>query len=517
MKEFKDYNMEDILEHLKLNGMNESARNLKSEYDAERNIDVNEIDDNNPISEYEGLSIRLKKKIEVIIDSMRKEDGKNLEPNDRDEKDNLDEKDGKEHLTKDKEKEVKERDNNKEEKDLVEEDKSLEENKKDKDENENKNKEEETPKKDEYLAMVNKLHKMKIVDYKDQLKKDDTQVDRYFIMMMVLERKLNKQRAAYIKEYGADELVYIENQNKKEEMKYEKTINKNMEIALTKLRHLEQKLDAIIDRMDVLQKGLEDETISIEEYTDEINVLEKEKVDTLWQINKLNPELLAEQQENMKFREKLERKVTPSRIDKEKRKDMTPENKTKQSAMDYNSKKYEGVAEQEHKGIKKRIEIQIDKKEQRLDKIRNELRGINIETSEGKQKAEKLIIEYQSLVASKAADEKKYDNLEKNMKNGIQNYADINDFEKEREKNTTEFQENMEEVNLENQSAELVASWIDGVVRDPETPEQAQELIDDMNEMAEETKEQTSQEQEKSDDNDVKVRTMNRKNNKPWG
>ncbi len=516
MKKFEEYSMEEILEHLKLNGMNESARNLKAEYDAEKTVDIKDIYENNPISEYEGLSARLKNKIKDIIESMKEENEKELESDDRDEKDNLDEKDGKEHLDEEKEKEVKERDDNKEEKDSEVKEKA-EENEEGKKE-EKENKEEETPKKDEYLAMVNKLHKMKIVDYKDQLKKDDIVVDRYFVMMMALERKINKQRAAYIKEYGAEELTYIENQNKKEEMKYEKTINRNMEVALTKLRQLEQKLDAIIDRMDVLQKSLENESISIEEYNDEINVLEQDKVDTLWQINKLNPELLAEQQENMKFREKLERKVTPNSVYKEIRKDMTPENKAKQSAMDYNSKKYEGVAEQEHKGIKKRLEIQIDEKEKALDKMRKEIQNIDIKTPEGKQKAEKQIIEYQALVASKLADEKEYDNLEKNMKYGIQNYGDINDYEKEREKNTTEFQENMEDANLKDKPTEEVASWINGVVRDPETPEQAQELIDDMNEMAEETKEKIqNNKQEIESDNDVKVRTMNRKNNKPWG
>lgn len=513
MKEFEDYSMEEILEHLKLNGMNESYRNLKAEYDTEKTVDINDIYDSNPISEYEGLSSRLKKKIKDIIETMKEENEKELESDDREEKDTLDEKDGKEHLDEDKEKEVKERDNNKEEKDSVI-DEKVEEKEDKKDEKENK--EEETPKKDEYLAMVNKLHKMKIVDYKDQLKKDDIQVDRYFVMMMALERKINKQRAAYIKEYGVEELAYIENQNLKEESKYKKTLNKNMEIALTRLRHLEEKLDAIIDRMDVLQKGLENESISIEEYTDEINSLEDDKINTLWQINKLNPELLEQQQENMKFREKLERKVTPNNVYKEKRKDMTPENKAKQAAIDYSNKKHEGMAEQTHDDIKKRLEIQIDEKENTLDKMRKELENIDIKTPEGKQKAEKLIIEYQSLVASKAADEKEYDNLEKNMKYGVQNYADINDFEQEREKNTKEFQENMKDANLKEKPTEEVASWINGVVRDPETPEQAQELIDDMNEMSEEAKEQT-QEQEKSDDNDVKVRTRNNKNSSPWG
>jgi hypothetical protein len=95
------------------------------------------------------------------------------ETNDREENDTLDEKGGKEELDEDKKKEVDERKRKNGETEEIEEteykekdDEKLEEKKEDKIEGKN----EETPKKDEYLAMIKKLHEMKMPCVEDFLK-----------------------------------------------------------------------------------------------------------------------------------------------------------------------------------------------------------------------------------------------------------------------------------------------------------------------------------------------------------
>lgn len=500
MKEYSDIGTDEMLEWAKMNGLNLSegqAKDLVS--DKNEDIDLDEwFKQNNvaPIGEYENLSNKMKSKIQEIISSLKEEKEKQIidEVDDRDEKDTLDEKDGKEELDENKKKEVEERklENGEETKDKEENsDKEVEE----KNEKKEENKEEETPKKDEYLAKVKKLHEMRIVDYKDQMKKDDPKVDKYFITMMYLQRNINRQRDAFIKEYGAEELTRIENEYLKEELKYEKTLNIRMEKDLTKLRELDSKLDSILDKMQNLQKSLKDGNMSLEEYNDEINSLEKDKLDTLWQINRLNPELLEEKQENLKTREMYEKKATTANVEKDKKLSMTPENKGKDKALNYNEKKQEGVAKEVHDDMINTIDNDIDYKEKRLDELRKELKGVDITTSEGKKEALGIIGEIQSLEAQKMSLEKQVDNLEKNMEADAQNYSDLKSSEDQRRDLAEEYEDMVSEVKPEEVSDDLMSQLKSQALEDPSTPEQAEEYLDKINDISDDAeKEQNDKE-----------------------
>ena len=113
MEENKDIGVDELLEWAKLNHMVMSESKAKEIVDVEKSVksidafeeyvDLDEWYKENgyesPIGEYESLSKKMKKKINDIVKSMEETD-------DRNEKDTLDEKDGKEELDEDKKKEV---------------------------------------------------------------------------------------------------------------------------------------------------------------------------------------------------------------------------------------------------------------------------------------------------------------------------------------------------------------------------------------------------------------------------
>ncbi len=505
MREKRNFTAEELLEHF--NKDNNMKLSFSDAQELSGNITEQDFEDflkdsNNPIGEYESLTKKMRVKIQEIISSLKEENIKEVtESDETEEKDNLDELDGKEELDADKKEEVtKKRKQEKRKQSQDEDDKKLEEKEEKAEENKEEKEAQEVPRKDEYLAKVKKLHDMKIVDYKEQLRKDNTNVDKYFITMMYLQRNINRQRDAFVKEYGIEELSAIENQYLKEELKYEKTLNIRMEKDLIRLRALDQKLDSILDKMQALQNSLEMGSMSLEDYNDEINSLEKDKLDTLWQINRLNPGLLEEKQENLKLRDKYERKTTTAKIEKERKKEMTSENKAKESALNYSDKKQDGMAEMVHEDMKDVISRDITQKEERLYELRKKLKEVNIETPEGKKQALELIGEIQTLEAQKLSQEKQMQNLEKNMEAGAQSYGDLETSEKEREHVTEEFEEMTDNINPSEMSTDLMSQLKSQALEDPSTPEQAEEYLDNINEISEdaekEEKEQTNDENE---------------------
>jgi len=441
-----------------------------------------------------------------MIEAYKKEE-KSQESDDRDEKDNLDEKDGKEELDEDKKKEVDERKRqkgeNKEELDYKE--KGNEEVKEEA--NNKENKKEETPKKEEYLAKRKKLHEMIIVDYKAQMKTGEVDIDRYYMSILVLQKSLNIQRQAFIKEYGADELTTIENKYLQEENKYRRTIVNNIETSLAKLRALDEKLEAILAEKAMLEKQLEDESIPIDVYNDKVDVLEKDELNTLWQINRLNPELLEEMQDNLVLRGKLERRTTTSSLEKEKRRDMSSLNKARTVGLKYDEKKQEGRAEQANDNREAKMQEVIEAKDERIYEIKKEIDGLNMNKPEDRKRAGLLIEELYSIKMSKESAEEKKEILEKNMKAGIQDYGELKEPEAEREDSVEEFSNQSEKIDYTNQTPEFMEQYKDDVI-ELSGSDDARELLDNMDKIAEEAEKESNKEKEEPDE--YKERTRNR-------
>ena len=495
MKEYNEIGTDEMLEWARMNGMNLSegqANELIEGYNKDIDIDKwFEENSINPIGDYESLSKKMRLKIKEIISSLKESEKTSYEDindssqsDDRDEKDTLDEKDGKEELTEDKKKEKEDKKlNEQDEKNIEKDDEHVA---KEKEQSYKENKEEnkeEIPKKEEYLANVEKLHRMKIADYRDQLKRDDVKLDKYFITMIYLQRKVSRTRNAFVKEYGDEDLIRLENQHLREEQKYQKTLDIRMEKDLDKLRHLDEKLDSILDRMQTLQNRLEKGNIDIEEYNKEIDNLEKDKLDTLWKINRLNPTLLEQKQEIIEQRHELQYRKVPRNIQKER--NVNTELKAKQKNMEYMEKKQEDVAENVHKDMKASIQSDIDKKEKRLDELRKELKRVNIETAEGKKHALEIIGEIQTLESQKASQEIQQENLEKNMRAGMQSYGDLENSEVKRQDDVEEFKEINENINPDEVSNDLMAELRNAAMKDPSTPEQAEEYLNNIKETTE--------------------------------
>ncbi|MDD2627917.1 MAG: hypothetical protein PHD20_03425, partial [Clostridia bacterium] len=395
----------------------------------------------NPIGEYENISKRLSKKIALIINSLSEDKKEKIEEvlkeiEDREEKDSLDEREGKERLrvNKDEIEEIQE----------IKEDKTVEAEREDKeeiakeeskkDEEKQQNEDGKLPEKDIYLAKVRKLHDMRIREYKHEMRNKEVGIDKHFVAMIYLQKEINQNRDAFIKEHGAEELVAIENKNVREELKYKKTLNIKMDRSLKELKELENKLDKVIKEMEILENKLNKGEMKEEEYNDRVKVLEKDKVECLWEINKVNPVLLSEKNEMQIEREDYEKRVSPKNIKKEK--DLEKGTKSKIIDIEQTEEKQQGVAERTKEDIQKQMQENIDNKEKELEALRSRLKKIDITSQNGKKEALDINIKIQTLLNQKMAQEKQSKNIEENMKRGIKDFSDIDDPNKVREKET---------------------------------------------------------------------------------
>ena len=533
MEESKDIGVDELLEWAKLNHMVMSESKAKEIIDVEnagKDIDAFEeyidLDEwykengyESPIGEYESLSKKMKKKINDIVKSMEEKDEKELEneTDDRDEKDTLDEKDGKEELDEDKKKEVEEREkengeDSKEDKETGEDEKENEVDVREDKNTEAKNEEELN--KAEYLARVKKLHEMRLVEYKNELKKDDVNVDKHFVNMIYLQRAVNRDRQHYVKKFGEEgikELAELENKYVKEELKYEKTIYQRHEKDLASLRRLDEKLDRIMDKMESLQNGLEKGNISVNDYNEEIKALEKDKVETLWEINKLNPELIQQKQDRNVKRDEYERSITSKNMGKMPQNNLSKENNEKQKELEMGEKKQQGVAKKVKDNVMDSLEKGIDEKERRLDELKEHLKDIDVTTPKGKEEAISIINEISSLQAQQKAQQEQSENLDKNMKSGEVNYSDIKASETERIDDTEKMQETIEKIDPNNTSTDIMEQLVSQTVEDPDTPEQADEYLDNMQKIAEDAKKETEEKEEEKEEDDNEPTLWNRR------
>lgn len=449
-----------------------------------------------PIGEYENLSKRIRVKVKDIIASLKEKDEKELS-DDRDEKDNLDELEGKEELDEDKKKEVKEK-----KKELGEEPeeeiKNKEQEKETVEENKEKDNKDKELKDDPYLAKVERLHQMRLRELKYELKKDDVAFDKHFVRMIYLQREVNKEKAAYIKEHDIKELSDLENSYLKEELKYEKTLSIRRERDITKLRDLDTKLDSIMDKMASLQYSLEKEQLTTEEYNEKINSLEDEKLETLYQINKLNPELLQEKQDRAKGMDDYERRKSRENPYVEKKIVSETNREKEQKLEDAEIGRY-GKPKEVKQNTTATLQKDIDEKERRLDELRKHLKGIDITTSKGKKEAIDVISEIQTLESQKMSQEKQLNNLEENMAQGVTNYSDLEESEKNREENVQKMEEKDNNIDPNDISNDMMEQLRNAAISDPNTPEQAEEYLDKMQKVTEDVK-KSSEEQEKQDD-----------------
>lgn len=531
MEENMEFGKDELLEWARLNNINMTEKDVRDiiedgvsgkEIDAlEEYIDLDkfyaELNSGNAIGEYENFSKKMKAKINKLIKSLEEKDEKELEEEtDRDEKDTLDEKEGKEELTKEKKEEVekKKEENGKETKDKEEEEKDKPEVEV-KEDKENEAKTEEELSKAAYLARVKKLHEMRLVEYKDELKKDDVKVDRHFTNMIYLQRGINRDRQNYVKKFGEDgikELAELENKYVKKELEYEKAIYTRHQKDIARLHQLDQKLDKIMDKMESLQNALEDKHIDSEDYAKEIESLEKDKLDTLWQINKLNPELIQQKQDRNIKRDEYERIVTSKNMGKIPENNLSKENNKKMKDVELKERKQEGVAGRVQDNMLDNLQNDIDEKEKRLDELKAHLKDIDISTSKGKEEAKSVINEIYTLQAQQKSSQEQAENLETNMKAGVADYSDIKSPETERVDDTEKMQDTLEDIGTSDSTTDFYAQLVNQTVEDPDTPEQADEYMDNMEKIAEDAKkEQEEKEETREEDEGNEPSLFNRR------
>lgn len=535
MEENMEIGKDELLEWAKLNKINMSEKDARDIVeDIADGREVNAFDEyidldkwyeenggGNAIGEYESLSKKMKAKIDKIVKSLEEKDEKEFEEEtDRDEKDALDEKEGKEELTKEKKEEVekKKEENGEETKDKEEEEKGKPEVEV-KEDKENEAKTEEELTKAEYLARVKKLHEMRLVEYKDELKKDDVKVDRHFTNMIYLQRGINRDRQNYVKKFGEEgikELAELENKYVKKELEYEKAIYTRHQKDIARLHQLDQKLDRIMDKMESLQNALEDEHIDSEEYAKEIESLEKDKLDTLWQINKLNPELIQQKQDRNIKRDEYERIVTSKNMGKMPENNLSKENNKKMKDVELKERKQEGVAGRVQDNMLDNLQNDIDEKEKRLDELKAHVKDVDISTPKGKEEVNSIANEIYTLQAQQKSSQEQVENLEANMKAGVADYSDIKGPETERADDTEKMQDTLEDIGTSDSTTDFYAQLVNQIVEDPDTPEQADEFMDNMEKIAEDAKKEQEEKEEAREEEEENVPSLFNKRNKPF-
>ena len=506
-KEINDIDDNVLEEYFKMNGFNLDRRdieNLTRDEGKDIEVDLDKFleEQGSPIGEYKSKKDKLKEmiaEIKKMKEDIKKEKEKVKEEkeniDDRDEKDTLDEKDGKEELDNDKKektdkaKEEEDKDkelagdddgraiekegNKKEEKDERQED--LED--KEKDEGKATESKEVDPKQ-VYLNKVRKLHQLKMIDYRDRIRKaDDIAVDKGFITMILLQRQISKERAAYIKTYGEVELIELENDCAIAEARQEKKLLGRMDRELDRGQGLNKRLDDVMFKLEVLEEEMSrnkniDEVY--DDYVSDLQYLNKEKANIMWEINKLNPHVTEKKQDVLKEREAIEKRVSP--MNREEYKDKSAYNQAMENKINKMEKNQEGVSKEANEKLAETLDRKIEDTQIRLKenerKIRKYLEAYGKDGKAYPQKEraemEALIIERHNLQSSIATDTKSKEDLEKNMDNRRKDYGDNLDAKNMREDSLDDSKEMQKDLSSKDVSDEELSSIAkESIVNEP--------------------------------------------------
>ena len=97
------------------------------------------------------------------------------------------------------------------------------------------------------------------------------------------------------------------------------------------------------------------------------------------------------------------------------------------------------------------------------------------------------------------------------MKSGEVNYSDIKASETERIDDTEKMQETIEKIDPNNTSTDIMEQLVSQTVEDPDTPEQANEYLDNMQKIAEDAKKETEEKEEEKEEKDNEPTLWNRR------
>ena len=112
------------------------------------------------------------------------------------------------------------------------------------------------------------------------------------------------------------------------------------------------------------------------------------------------------------------------------------------------------------------------------------------------------------------SEEKQVDNLEKNMDSNIQSYSDLKSSEEERRELAEEFEDMTENINPEEVSDDLMSELKSQALEDPSTPEQAEEYLDNLNEISEDAEKMQDDIEKENDETELPTLWNRRK--KPY-
>ncbi len=226
----------------------------------------------------------------------------------------------------------------------------------------------------EYLQKLINLHEEKMKMYKEQRKKEKlVPTEKELVFMVRLEQEIRHEKSKYEKKYGKEELSTLINKNFKEEKKQETKIMEDHQKKIDELEELNKKLDENLAKIEALEYQMTRGQISIEDYEKEKETLQKSKLEILWDINEMDPAILAAEEKEFAENEKYKEVAFRENYDKEQKKDLNDRNRATYNEIEKSKVNQKDKVAENKEEIEDRQQKAIDNKEDTIDELKTKI------------------------------------------------------------------------------------------------------------------------------------------------
>ena len=258
----------------------------------------------------------------------------------------------------------------------------------------------------EYLQKIIKLHEEKMKTYKEQRRKEKlVPTEKELVFMVNLEQEIRHGKSEYEKKYGKEALSNLINKNFKEEKKQEAKIIEDHQKKIDELEELNRKLDETLTKIEALEYQMEHNQISIENYKKEKDGLQKSKLEILWDVNEMDPAILASEEKEFEENEKYKEVVFGENYVEEQKKNLNDGNRATYNNIENSKGNQEDKITENIEEIENRQQKAIDNKEVTIEKLKTKIANT--------EDPDKVIDMTKELVALNEDKERSIEQLEK--------------------------------------------------------------------------------------------------------
>lgn len=303
----------------------------------------------------------------------------------------------------------------------------------------------------EYLDKLIELHEIKMKTYIEQ-KKNAKLVpsEKDIVYMIMLQKEINNGKAKYENEFGKEALEELINKNFKDENIEKKAILEEHQIKINDFEKLNEKLDEIVKKIASLETARIENRISESDYNNSKEYYNLEKLDTIWDINQMDPAMLAREEKEFAENEKLADTVLGANYKTEFQNSLDQTNyhqskiesatiKEQDGSIIENKQQTEEIHEEEQKNIEENIEkiktdISREESAEAVVVLAEQLGNLE-KDKEVSEKQEKVVegpkdIQTQEIQQEETNKKQNSNELEEAMTDFQKNIMEIEDLEK---------------------------------------------------------------------------------------